>query len=195
SKISINQSFLIVLLGLLAALSTLTIAMYIPGFHQMANDFQVKESQIAFTLTSYFIGITIVQLVYGPIIDRFVRKIPLLISLILYVFTSILCAVASSLDMMIAVRFLQALGASAGMVSAVAIIMDVFEPQHRAKAFSLVMTVLGVAPIISPSLGSFFVAAYSWESVFYALTGYGVLFYFLYFSFYLKLFYLSQKIS
>ncbi len=183
SKISINQSFLIVLLGLLAALSTLTIAMYIPGFHQMANDFQVKESQIAFTLTSYFIGITIGQLVYGPIIDRFGRKIPLLISLILYVFTSILCAVASSLDMMIAVRFLQALGASAGMVSAVAIIMDVFEPQHRAKAFSLVMTVLGVAPIISPSLGSFFVAAYSWESVFYALTGYGVLILFLVFFF------------
>jgi len=175
SKIRINQSFLIVLLGLLAALSTLTIAMYIPGFHKMAGDFQVNESQIAFTLTSYFIGITIGQLVYGPIIDRYGRKSPLLISLILYVLTSILCAVASSLDMMIAVRFLQALGASAGMVSALAIIMDVFEPQHRAKAFSLVMTVLGVAPIVSPSLGSFFVAAYSWEAVFYALTGYGVL--------------------
>lgn len=170
-----SQSFLIVLLGLLAALSTLTIAMYIPGFHKMASDFQVNESQIAFTLTSYFIGITIGQLVYGPIIDRYGRKSPLMISLILYVLTSILCAVANSLDMMIAVRFLQALGASAGMVSALAIIMDVFEPQHRAKAFSLVMTVLGVAPIVSPSLGSFFVAAYSWESVFYALSGYGVL--------------------
>lgn len=178
-----NQSFLIVLLGLLAALSTLTIAMYIPGFHKMAADFKVNESQIAFTLTSYFIGITIGQLVYGPIIDRYGRKTPLLVSLILYVLTSILCAVASSLDMMIAVRFLQALGASAGMVSALAIIMDVFEPQHRAKAFSLVMTVLGVAPIVSPSLGSFFVATYSWESVFYVLTGYGVLILFLVFFF------------
>lgn len=178
-----SRSFLIILLGLLAALSTLTIAMYIPGFHKMASDFQVNESQIAFTLTSYFIGITIGQLVYGPIIDRYGRRTPLLISLILYILTSILCAVASSLDMMIAVRFLQALGASAGMVSALAIIMDVFEPQHRAKAFSLVMTVLGVAPIVSPSLGSFFVAAYSWKSVFYALTGYGVLILFLVFFF------------
>ncbi len=183
SKTRINQSFLIILLGLLAALSTLTIAMYIPGFHKMASDFQVNESQIAFTLTSYFIGITIGQLVYGPIIDRYGRKTPLLISLILYILTSILCAVAGSLDMMIAVRFLQALGASSGMVSALAIITDVFEPQHRAKAFSLVMTVLGVAPIISPTLGSFFVAAYSWESVFYALTGYGVMIFFLVFFF------------
>lgn len=174
-KKNINKSFLIVLLGLLAALSTLTIAMYIPGFHQMAADFQVKESQIAFTLTSYFIGITIGQLIYGPIIDRFGRKKPLLISLLVYILTSVLCAIAGSLDMMISVRFLQALGASAGMVSALAIITDVFEPQHRAKAFSLVMTVLGVAPILSPTLGSFFVASFNWESVFYALTGYGLM--------------------
>jgi len=174
-KKNINKSFLIVLLGLLAALSTLTIAMYIPGFHQMAADFRVDESQIAFTLTSYFIGITIGQLIYGPIIDHFGRKKPLLISLIIYVLTTVVCSVADSLDMMITVRFLQALGASAGMVSALAIITDVFEPQHRAKAFSLVMTVLGVAPILSPTLGSFFVASFNWESVFYALTGYGLI--------------------
>lgn len=171
----ISKSFLIVLLGLLAALSTLTIAMYIPGFHQMAADFKVDESKIAFTLTSYFIGITIGQLIYGPIIDHFGRKKPLIISLLVYIITSVLCSVADSLDMMIAVRFLQALGASAGMVSALAIITDVFEPQKRAKAFSLVMTVLGVAPVVSPTLGSFFVASYNWESVFYALTGYGVI--------------------
>lgn len=182
-KKNINKSFLIVLLGLLAALSTLTIAMYIPGFHQMAADFQVKESQIAFTLTSYFIGITIGQLIYGPIIDRFGRKKPLLISLLVYILTSVLCAIAGSLDMMIGVRFLQALGASAGMVSALAIITDVFEPQHRAKAFSLVMTVLGVAPILSPTLGSFFVASFNWESVFYALTGYGLMVFVLVFFF------------
>ncbi|NUM40769.1 MAG: multidrug effflux MFS transporter [Leptospiraceae bacterium] len=180
---SINKSFLIVLLGLLAALSTLTIAMYIPGFHQMAADFKVDESKIAFTLTSYFIGITIGQLIYGPIIDHFGRRKPLIISLLVYIITSVLCSVADSLGMMITVRFLQALGASAGMVSSLAIITDVFEPKDRPKAFSLVMTVLGVAPIISPSLGSFFVADYNWESVFYALTGYGVILIFLIFFF------------
>lgn len=169
----INKSLLIVLLGLLAALSTLTIAMYIPGFHQMAVEFGVEESKIAFTLTSYFVGITIGQLIYGPVIDRFGRRKPLLISLVIFIITSLGCAVASSLDMMIALRFLQALGASAGMVSALAIITDVFEPKDRPKAFSLVMTVLGVAPIVSPTLGSFFVATYNWESVFYAITGYG----------------------
>jgi len=172
-KNSLNKSFLIVLLGMLAALSTLTIAMYIPGFSQMAMDFSVEESKIAFTLTSYFIGITIGQLIYGPVIDKFGRRKPLLIALILYIITSVGCALASSLDMMIALRFLQALGASAGMVSALAIITDVFEPKDRPKAFSLVMTVLGVAPIISPTLGSFFVATYNWEAVFYAITGYG----------------------
>lgn len=179
----IGKSFLIVLLGLLAALSTLTIAMYIPGFHEMAAHFKVDESKIAFTLTSYFIGITIGQLIYGPIIDHFGRRKHLIISLLVYIVTSILCSVADSLDMMVTMRFLQALGASAGMVSALAIITDVFEPHQRAKAFSLVMTVLGVAPAVSPTLGSFFVAAYNWEAVFYALTGYGMILTFLIFFF------------
>jgi len=179
----LNKSFLIVLLGLLAALSTLTIAMYIPGFHQMAVEFRVKESQIAFSLTSYFIGITIGQLIYGPLIDKYGRKRPLTISLIVYIFSSIICSISASLDMLVLMRFIQALGASAGMVSALAIITDVFRPEQRAKAFSLVMTVLGVAPIISPTLGSFFVASYNWESIFYALTCYGIILLFLVFFF------------
>lgn len=141
----------------------------------MAHEFKVGENQIAFTLTSYFIGITIGQLIYGPIIDKYGRRNPLLISLLLFIITTLGCALANSLNMMIVLRFIQALGASAGMVSALAIITDVFEPEERPKAFSLVMTVLGVAPIISPSLGSFLVAAYKWETVFYAITGYGAL--------------------
>lgn len=171
------------MLGLLAALSTLTIAMYIPGFHQMANDFKVSENQIAFTLTSYFIGITVGQLIYGPIIDKYGRKNPLLISLCIFIVSSIGCSLANSLNILILLRFIQAIGASAGMVSALAIITDVFEPAERPKAFSLVMTVLGVAPIVSPSLGSFFVAAYNWEAVFYAITVYGAVVVFLIFMF------------
>ena len=104
-----NKSFLILLLGLLAALSTLTIAMYIPGFHQMASDFKVGESQIAFTLTSYFIGITLGQLIYGPIIDQYGRRNPLLISLSIFILSSIGCSLANSLNIMILLRFIQAL--------------------------------------------------------------------------------------
>lgn len=173
SNKNINRPFLIVLLGLLAALSTLTVAMYIPGFSQMAEDFTTNKNKIAFTLTSYFIGITVGQLIYGPVIDKFGRRIPLIISLIVFVITSVGCTVANSLNTMVVLRFLQAIGASAGMVSALTVITDVFEPKERPRAFSLVMTVLGVAPVISPTLGSFFVASYHWESVFFALAVYG----------------------
>lgn len=169
----INKTILIILLGLLAAMGPLAIAMYIPGFAAIAKEFKVANNQVAFTMTSYFIGITIGQLAYGPIIDKYGRKKPLMYSLLLFVITSIGCAISLSLDMMVVLRFLQALGGSAAMVSSMAIISDVYEPDARAKAFSLIMLILGVAPIISPSLGSFFVKYFHWGAIFYFLAGFG----------------------
>lgn len=173
AKKQINRTLLITLLGLLAALGPLSIAMYIPGFSHMAEEFGVAPNRVALTLTTYFIGITIGQLAFGPLIDRYGRRTPLLWAQALYVIASLGCAWSASLDMLALVRFFQALGGSAGMVSAMAIISDVYEPDRRAGAFSLVMLVLGVAPIVSPSLGSFFVASFNWEANFYFLAAFG----------------------
>lgn len=173
AKKQINGTLLITLLGLLAALGPLSIAMYIPGFAHMAAEFGVAPQRVALTLTTYFIGITIGQLAFGPLIDRYGRRTPLLWAQALYVIASLGCAWSATLDQLALVRFFQALGGSAGMVSAMAIISDVYKPDRRAGAFSLVMLVLGVAPIVSPSLGSYFVASFNWEANFLFLAAFG----------------------
>src|SRR5690625_4965323 len=113
---NINNNFLIILLGILAAIGPLNIDMYIPGFSLIAEDFNTDENRVAFTMTSYFIGIALGQLAYGPLVDKYGRKKPLLIGLLIYILSAIGCAFASSIEMMVGLRFLQALGGSAGMV-------------------------------------------------------------------------------
>jgi len=169
SHSNINKNFLIVLLGILAAIGPLTIDMYIPGFADIAEDFNTNESRVAFTMTSYFIGIALGQLAYGPLVDKYGRKKPLLVGLVIYILSAIGCAFASSIEMMVGLRFLQALGGSAGMVAATAIITDVYKPDYRARAFSLIMLVMGIAPIAAPSFGSFFIVHFNWQAIFFFL--------------------------
>ncbi|MBA5628199.1 multidrug effflux MFS transporter [Moheibacter sp. BDHS18] len=168
----INKSFLIILLGILAALGPFTIDMYLPGFQRIAEDLYTDEQHVAFTLTSYFVGIAIGQLVYGPIVDKYGRKKPLLFGLSIYMLAALGCAFSVSIDMMIGMRFLQALGGCVGMVASAAIISDVYEIQARPRAFSYIMLVMGVAPLIAPSVGSFFVEHADWYYIFYFLSGF-----------------------
>ena len=150
----INKTFLIILLGILAALGPFTIDMYLPGFKRIAEDFGTDEKQVAFTLTSYFVGIAVGQLIYGPIVDKYGRKKPLLVGLFIYILAAIGCALSPNIETMIGMRLLQALGGCVGMVASNAIISDVYEKDKRAKAFSSIMLVMGVAPLIAPSFGS-----------------------------------------
>ncbi len=169
SNSNINKNFLIILLGILAAIGPLTIDMYIPGFSLIAEDFQTDENRVAFTMTSYFIGIALGQLIYGPLVDKYGRKKPLLIGLLIYILAAIGCAFSTSIEMMVVLRFFQALGGSAGMVAATAIITDVYKPDYRARAFSLIMLVMGIAPIAAPSFGSFFIEYFNWKAIFFFL--------------------------
>src|SRR5690606_19234992 len=152
----INRTFLIILLGILAAIGPFTIDMYLPGFKQIAADFGTNEKQVAFTLTSYFFGIAVGQLVYGPLVDKYGRKKPLLTGLGIYILSALGCALSGSIESLIAMRLLQALGGCVGMVASNAIISDVYEKDRRAKAFSMIMLVMGVAPVIAPTVGSLF---------------------------------------
>jgi DHA1 family bicyclomycin/chloramphenicol resistance-like MFS transporter len=168
----INKTFLIILLGILAAMGPFTIDMYLPGFQRIAENFQTDENHVAFTLTSYFVGIALGQLFYGPIVDKYGRKKPLLFGLGLYLLAAIGIALSPSIEWMIGMRFLQALGGCVGMVASTAIISDVYEIKDRAKAFSLIMLVMGVAPLIAPSIGSFFVDNWDWYIIFYFLAAF-----------------------
>ena len=122
----------------------------------------------AFTF-QLFIGISIGQFVYGPLLERFGRKKPLYLGLCIYLLATIGCAMATSADSLIAFRFLQALGGCAGMVTARAIVRDLFEVKHNAKIFSTLMLVVAVSPIIAPTLGGYVTAVLGWRYIFVIL--------------------------
>lgn len=175
NQLPISRTFLIVILGVLAAIGPFTIDMYLPGFSAIAKSFGTNEKQVAFTLTSYFIGIAIGQLFYGPIIDKYGRKKPLLFGIGIYAIAALGIALAPNIGTMIGMRFLQALGGCAGMVATNAIISDVYEKEQMAKAFSSLLLVMGVAPLIAPSAGSFFISHFEWQYIFYFLFGFALL--------------------
>lgn len=170
-----QTQILVLIIGSIVAIGPLTIDMYLPGFLNIAQDFGVSEHQISYTLTSYFIGISIGQLLYGPILDRFGRKKPLLIGLFIYMVASILIAFSPNLTSMVVLRFVQALGASSGVVASFAIIRDKFDGVEAAKVLSSVILVMGVAPIIAPTLGGFFTEHFGWRYIFYFLAFFAVL--------------------
>ncbi len=166
-----ERFFTIFTLGLLSAMGAFSIDMYLPGFPDIARDLHTTVAHITLSITSFFIGISIGQLIYGPLLDKFGRKKPLYIGLIVYLLTSIACAYAPTADALIGIRFLQALGSCAGMVASRALVRDIFPVQENAKIFSLLMLVLALSPIVAPTLGGYVSSAFGWQSIFYILSG------------------------
>ncbi|MDX1544489.1 MAG: multidrug effflux MFS transporter [Christiangramia sp.] len=162
-----KQEYIILLvLGTLIALGPFSIDAYLPGFASIAEDFNTSISEIGLTLTSYFIGISIGQLAYGPIMDKFGRKRPLLIGLGIYFLSAISCMYSPNLEWLIVSRFFLAIGAAAGMVAAKAVVRDIFPINEVAGAISVLMLIMGGAPIIAPTVGSFIIDAFGWEMIF-----------------------------
>src|SRR6185312_7399177 len=166
-----ERFFTIFTLGLLSAMGAFSIDMYLPGFPDIARDLHTTVAHITLSITSFFIGISVGQLIYGPLLDKFGRKKPLYIGLIVYLLTSIACAYAPTADALIGIRFLQALGSCAGMVASRALVRDIFPVQENAKIFSLLMLVLALSPIVAPTLGGYVSSAFGWQSIFYILAG------------------------
>ncbi|HMG92846.1 MAG TPA: multidrug effflux MFS transporter [Chryseolinea sp.] len=164
-----SNFFVILILGALATISPLSIDMYLPGFPALANDLNTTIDQVQLSLTSYFIGIAIGQLIYGPLLDRFGRRKPLYVGLSLYIIASIGCAFTTSVDTLIAARFIQALGGCGGMVAAQALVRDLFPVNKTAQAFSLIMLVIAVSPMIAPTIGGYVTASFGWNGVFIIL--------------------------
>lgn len=164
-----NRFVLVLILGLLSAIGPFSIDMYLPGFPAMAADLGTTVEVVAYSLSSFFIGICLGQLICGPLLDRYGRKKPLYVGLAIYLLASIGCALAPTVEVLIALRFLQALGGCVGMVAPRAVVRDVFPVEESAKVFSMLVLVIGVSPIIAPTAGGYIIAAYGWHSVFVVL--------------------------
>lgn len=161
--------FLILLLGSLTALGPFSIDMYLPGFPAIAKDLHTTVAKVSLSLSGFFIGISAGQLLYGPLLDRFGRKRPLYIGLSVYIISSIGCAYATSIDALIILRCVQAIGSCAAAVASIAMVRDLFPVSENAKVFSLLMLVVGVSPMIAPTVGGYVTTAFGWHSVFIVL--------------------------
>lgn len=160
---------LILLLGSLTTISPFSIDMYLPAFRQIADALKTTPERVALSLSSYFIGLAVGQLLYGPFLDRFGRKPPLIFGLGIYIAASFACMLSPTVEALIAFRLLQALGGCVAGVAAVAMVRDFYPVSEGAKVFSKLMLVLSVSPLFAPTVGSFVVTAWGWQAVFLSL--------------------------
>ncbi|UQD57003.1 multidrug effflux MFS transporter [Flavobacterium sp. K5-23] len=165
---------LILILGSLTALGPFSIDMYLPGFSGIALDLNTSVAKVAMTLSSYFIGISAGQLLYGPLLDRFGRKKPLFIGLLVYILASLGCVFVKDIDTFIGLRFIQAVGSCAATVASVSMVRDLFPVRDIPKVFSLLMLVVGLSPMLAPTVGGFVTDAYGWHTVFFILMCIGI---------------------
>ncbi|GGH04384.1 multidrug effflux MFS transporter [Pedobacter zeae] len=158
--------FLILILGSLAALGPFSIDMYLPGFLDIAKDLKSTESTVALSLSSFFIGISAGQLLYGPLLDKYGRKKPLYFGLGLYILSSLLCLAVTDVNQLIVLRFIQAIGSCATAVASVAMVRDLFSVEESPKVFASLMLVIAVSPMLAPTGGSYLISAFGWKYVF-----------------------------
>ncbi len=160
---------MILVLGLLVALGPLTIDMYLPALPKIADELSVSSSVAQLTLTGTLAGLALGQLIVGPLSDSLGRRRPLVAGILLHMAASLVCLFAPNIAVLGLARGLQGVGAAAAMVVAVAVVGDLFADSVAATVMSRLMLVLGVAPVLAPSLGAAVLLQASWHWVFAAL--------------------------
>jgi DHA1 family bicyclomycin/chloramphenicol resistance-like MFS transporter len=164
---------MILLLGSLTAFGPMSIDMYLPALPAIGATFHAAPGAAQATLASFFTGLAIGQIFYGPASDRWGRRWPLLGGVALYVAASAWCAFAPTLEALVAARFLQAVGGCAGQVIARAVVRDRFGHRQSARILSQLMLVMGLAPILAPLIGGQVAALAGWRALFWILGGFG----------------------
>ena len=166
---------LTLVLGAVMATGPLAIDMYLPALPTIQAEFGVDAARVQHTLSAYLLGLAVGQLLFGPIADRYGRKRPLQLGLGLFALACVGCALASSIESFVALRVAQALGGSSGMVVIRAIIRDRFNALQSAHVLSLMMLVMGVAPILAPLAGGYLLLQGSWHAIFWFLAVFAAL--------------------
>ncbi|MBC7682113.1 MAG: multidrug effflux MFS transporter [Ferruginibacter sp.] len=157
-------------LGLLSAIGPFAIDMYLPALPSIGQTLGASMAAVQLSLMVFFVSMGIGQIIYGPVSDMFGRKAPLYFGLLLFAAGSIGCALAPDVNTLVALRFIQGLGACAGMVIPRAIVRDLHTGHDAARLMSLLMLVFSVSPILAPLAGSFLIEWFGWRSVFWAVT-------------------------
>lgn len=170
-----SKLFLVLLLGVLSAFGPFVVDLYLPSLPQLATFFETSASMTQLTLTTAMIGLAVGQLLLGPLSDKFGRKIPLIISLVIYIISTVLIVYAPNIEAMIVLRVIQGLFSAGSVVISRAVATDLYRGHEMTRFFGLLMTINGLAPIISPILGSLLLEYISWKGIFIFLALIGVI--------------------
>lgn len=166
---------LVLILGALTAFSSMSIDMYLPAFPQIARDLGVSLGTVQLSISAFLFGSAAGQLFYGPLADRWGRRTPLLAGLTLYVAASFGCAAVHTGGGLLFWRVVMAVGGGAGMVISRAVVRDLYDTTEAARMFSLLMLVMGAAPILAPMAGGQLLLVTGWRGIFYFLGVFGIL--------------------
>lgn len=164
-------------LGILSALmafASVSTDVYLPGLPAMAASLHASAGMVEMTISGYLVGFSLGQLFWGPVGDRFGRRLPIAFGLALFVIGSAGCALANDAVTMIAWRAIQAAGACASVVLARAMVRDMYAGHRAAQMMSILMTVMAIAPLVGPTIGGAILHFASWRAIFWALGGFGV---------------------
>lgn len=161
-------------LGLIGALGPSAVDMYLSSLPEIASHYQASFTRVQLTLTFFLLAMGAGQLIFGPIVDAYGRRKPLLAGLLLFILCSLGAAAAPSLDTLIMLRFFQGLGSALTLVVIMSMVRDVSQGVAATKLFALLMTIEGVAPILAPALGGVIDAHFGWRAVMLVLAGMGV---------------------
>jgi DHA1 family bicyclomycin/chloramphenicol resistance-like MFS transporter len=166
---------LTILLSMLAALGPLSTDMYLASLPDIGRGLGAPIAQVQLTLSSYLIGFAIGQILYGPVSDLYGRRPVLLAALALFTAASFVCTIAQSIDILIAARFIQAIGGAGAIVLARAMVRDLYSGARAGRELSLMGTIMGVAPIVAPMVGGVLQTAFGWRANFVLLGGLAVI--------------------
>jgi DHA1 family bicyclomycin/chloramphenicol resistance-like MFS transporter len=175
SVASFGRLWVLVVLSALMAFASISTDMYLPALPVLGTALHADPGRMELTISSYLIGFSLGQLLWGPIGDRYGRRMPIAIGLVLFVIGSAGCALSATAGQMIGWRVIQAIGACAGPVLARAMVRDLYSRERSAQMLSTLMTVMAVAPLIGPVAGAQVLALWSWQAIFWTIAGFGLL--------------------
>ncbi|WP_150468415.1 multidrug effflux MFS transporter [Francisella sp. SYW-9] len=166
---------LVFVITIFAALPPFAIDAYMPAFKEIGSYFGVSDHDLTKSISTYFLGFAIGMLLWGAITDRFGRRKPLIIGIIIYLASSILCSISVNYKMLLIMRFIQGLGDSSGAIISMAILRDCYKGNRLTKMMSTITMTFMIAPIVAPIIGSFIIyQTNDWKNIFHFLTIYGV---------------------
>jgi MFS transporter, DHA1 family, multidrug resistance protein len=165
----------LIVLSALMAFGAIATDMYLPALPSLTRALHAGPGAIELTISGYLVGFSLGQLLWGPIGDRYGRRMPIALGLVLFVIGSVGCALSDTAWQMIGWRVVQALGASAGPVLARAMVRDLYARERSAQILSTLMTIMAIAPLIAPMLGAQILTLWSWQGIFWTVGGFGLL--------------------